>query len=174
MYADIVQRPEYRAAKTETALGLLPELLEEASGRVDATAGQKRLVGQQAVLVSNNPYATRDPLAGGRRPGLDRGKLGVIGLRVENAAQAADLAVRGERAPGLTVQTARRVEITAGADTLPVAVDGEALALSPPVVCTVRRHALRVLVPRIRPGSVAPSSPLNWRWITALALGRAR
>lgn len=98
----------------------------------------------------------------------------MIGLRVENAAQAADLAVRGERAPGLTDQTARRVEITAGADTLPVAVDGEALALSPPVVCTVRRHALRVLVPRIRPGSVAPSSPLNWRWITALALGRAR
>lgn len=174
VYADIVQRPEYRAAKTETALGLLPELLEEASGRVDATAGQKRLVGQPAVLVSNNPYATQDPLAGGRRPGLDRGKLGVIGLRVENAAQAADLAVRGERAPGLTVQTARRVEITAGADTLPVAVDGEALALSPPVVCTVRRHVLRVLVPRVRPGSVAPSSPLNWRWITALALGRAR
>lgn len=174
VYADIVQRPEYRDAKAGTALNLLPDLLRESGRRLDATAGEKRLTEQQAILVTNNPYATPDPMAAGLRPRLDRGKLGVLALRLESAAHAADLAVRGSRSQGLNFLTARRVEITAGTDTVPVAVDGEALILPTPVVCTVRPRALRVLVPRHRPGTVAPSSPLNWRWVTALALGRAR
>ena len=174
VYADIVQRPEYRDAKAGTALDLMPELLGDSSRRLDATAGDKRLVDQQAILVSNNPYAAPDPMASGLRARLDRGKLGVIGLRVETAGQAADLAVRGTRSSGLSVLTARGVEVTADADTIPVAVDGEALTLPTPVVCTLRPRALRVLVPRNRPGTTAPSSPLNWRWITALAVGRAR
>ncbi|MEU6881418.1 diacylglycerol kinase family protein [Streptomyces sp. NPDC046712] len=174
VYADIVQRPEYRDAKAGTALNLLPDLLGGSGPRLDATAGEKRLTGQQAILVSNNPYATPDLMATGLRARLDRGKLGVIGLRVESAAQAAELAVRGGRSQGLSLLTARTVEVSAGMDTIPVAVDGEALTLPTPVVCTVRPRALRVLVPRHRPGTVAPSSPLNWRWITALALGRAR
>ncbi|WP_329124064.1 diacylglycerol/lipid kinase family protein [Streptomyces sp. NBC_01353] len=174
VYADIVQRPEYRDAKTGTALNLLPDLLQESSRRLDATAGEKRLTAQQAILVTNNPYAAPDLMATGLRTRLDRGKLGVIGLRVEGVAHAAELAVRGRRSQGLNLLTARRVEVTAGTDTVPVAVDGEALTLPTPVVCTVRPGALRVLVPRHRPGTVAPSSPLNWRWVTALALGRAR
>ncbi|MFD7321716.1 diacylglycerol/lipid kinase family protein [Streptomyces sp. NPDC059875] len=174
VYADIVQRPEYRDAKAGTALTHLPDLLGGKGRRLDVTAGEKRLTGQQAVLVSNNPYAAPDPMAVGLRARLDRGKLGVIALRVEGAAQAADLAVRGGRSQGLNVLSARRVEIAADSDTIPVAVDGEALTLPTPVVCTVRPRALRVLVPRHRPGTVAPSSPLNWQWITALALGRAR
>jgi diacylglycerol kinase family enzyme len=174
VYADIVQRPEYRDAKTGTAFTLLPDLLGESGRRLDATVDEKPLTGQQAILVSNNPYATVDPTAAGLRSRLDRGKLGVIALRVEGAAQAAELAVRGERSQGLNVLTAHRVEVTAETDTIPVAVDGEALTLPTPVVCTVRPRALRVLVPRHRPGTVAPRSALNWRWITALALGRAR
>ncbi|MFF3315841.1 diacylglycerol/lipid kinase family protein [Streptomyces sp. NPDC003035] len=174
VYADIVQSPEYRDAKTGTTFTLLPDLLGESGRRLDATVDEKRLTGQQAILVSNNPYATADPTAAGLRSRLDRGKLGVIALRVEDVAQAAELAVRGERSQGLNVLTAHRVEVVAETDTLPVAVDGEALTLPTPVVCTVRPRALRVLVPRHRPGTVAPRSPLNWRWITALALGRAR
>ncbi|MFD9029715.1 diacylglycerol/lipid kinase family protein [Streptomyces sp. NPDC059567] len=174
VYADIVQRPEYRDAKAETILNLLPDLLRESSRRLDATTGEKQLAGQQAILVTNNPYAAPDLMASGLRARLDRGKLGVIALRVEGVAHAADLAVRGRRSQGLNLLTARRVEVTAGTDTVPVAVDGEALTLPTPVVCSVRPRALRVLVPRHRPGTVAPSSPLNWRWVTALALGRAR
>ncbi|MEU9859874.1 diacylglycerol kinase family protein [Streptomyces sp. NPDC047971] len=174
VYADIVQRPEYRDAKAGTALNLLPELLQESGRRLDATAGDKRLTEQQAILVTNNPYATPDPMAAGLRPRLDRGRLGVLALRLEGAVHAADLAIRGSRSQGLNFLTARHVEVTAGTDTIPVAVDGEALTLPTPVVCTVRPRALRVLVPRQRPGTEAPSSPLNWRWVTALALGRAR
>ncbi|MGA4843641.1 diacylglycerol/lipid kinase family protein [Streptomyces sp. G45] len=174
VYADVVQRPEYRDDKAGTALNLMPDLLGgEGTPPLDARADATELTGQQALLVSNNPYGSPDELTGGpRRARLDGGELGVLGLRVEGAAQAADLAVRGSQSAGLTVLTARRVEVTADADEIPVAVDGEALRMPTPVVCTLRPGALRVLVPRDRPGVVPPAPPVNWRRLLGLALGR--
>ncbi|MFE2559855.1 diacylglycerol/lipid kinase family protein [Streptomyces sp. NPDC059352] len=199
VYADVVQRPEYRDAKAGTAVDVLPDLLQGGEGaRLDATVGTvktRRLPAQQALLVSNNPYAAPDPfgVATAHRPRLDRGELGVIGIRVDGAAQAAELAVLGTQATGLNVLTARRVEVVENPDngnngnngdgngngnggnwgsehrTISVAVDGEALTLPTPVVCTLRPGALRVLVPRDRPGSVPPLPPLDWRRITELA-----
>ncbi|MER7519623.1 diacylglycerol kinase family protein [Streptomyces sp. NPDC126499] len=173
VYADVVQRPEYRDAKAGTALSVMPDLLTGDGGRrFDAVVDGTTLPDQQALLVSNNPYdAPADPLGSGRRPRLDRGVLGVIAVRVEGAAQAAELAVRGAQSPGLNILAARRVEVTAATGTLPVAVDGEALVLPTPVVCTLRPHALRVRVPRDRPGTVPPAPPLRWRRIVALAFG---
>ncbi|MEU6930930.1 diacylglycerol kinase family protein [Streptomyces sp. NPDC046374] len=172
VYADVVQRPEYRDAKAGTALNAMPELLAGGEGgRLDAEADDTSLRGQQALLISNNPYVSPDPLGGGRRPRLDRGELGVIAVRVEGAAQAAELAVRGTQSTGLNVLTAHRVEVTTEADTLPVAVDGEALTLPTPVLCTLRPRALRVLVPRDRPGTAPPVPPLNWGRIVILAFG---
>ncbi|MFF4169706.1 diacylglycerol/lipid kinase family protein [Streptomyces sp. NPDC001744] len=178
VYADVVQHPEYRDAKAGTALDALPDLLQGGEGdRVDATVDGTPLDAQQALLVSNNPYATPDPLstAPARRPRLDGGELGVIGIRVEGAVQAAELAVRGTQAAGLNVLTARRVEVTcdSGDGPLSVAVDGEALTLPAPVVCTLRPRALRVLVPRDRPGTTPPKPPLDWRRITELAFHRS-
>ncbi|MFF5970503.1 diacylglycerol/lipid kinase family protein [Streptomyces sp. NPDC012769] len=172
VYADVVRRPEYRDAKTGTALNVMPDLLTGGDGRrFDAVVDSTTLPDQQALLVSNNPYDASDPLGAGRRPRLDRGVLGVIALRVEGAAQAAELAVRGAQSPGLNILAARRVEVTAATATLPVAVDGEALFLPTPVVCTLRPRALRVRVPRDRPGTVPPASPLRWRRIVVLAFG---
>ncbi|MFI8521736.1 diacylglycerol kinase family protein [Streptomyces sp. NPDC085481] len=172
VYADVVQRPEYRDAKAETALNVMPDLLAGGEGRrLDATADGTELPGQQALLVSNNPYASADPIGSTRRPRLDRGVLGVIAIRVDGAAQAAELAVRGAQSTGLNVLAARRVEVTADTGTLPVAVDGEALTLPTPVVCTLRPRALRVLVPRMRPGTVPPAPNLKWGRIVALAFG---
>ena len=176
VYADVVQRPEYRDDKAGTALDVLPDLLQGGEGdRLDATVDAVPLTGQQALLVSNNPYAAPDPLGAvaGRRTRLDGGELGVIGVRVDGAAQAAELAVLGTQATGLNVLTARRVEVGgspggAGA-VISVAVDGEALTLPTPVVCTLRPGALRVLVPRDRPGSPLPPPPLDWRRLTRLA-----
>ncbi|MEI5101812.1 diacylglycerol kinase family protein [Streptomyces sp. PmtG] len=174
VYADVVQRPEYRDDKAGTALNLMPDLLVgEGVRRLDARADTTALASQQALLVSNNPYGTAEELTvSARRPRLDGGELGVLGLRVEGAAQAADLAVRGSQSTGLTVMTARRVEVTSDADEIPVAVDGEALRMPTPVVCTLRPGALRVLVPRDRPGVVAPAPPVNWRRLVDLAVGR--
>nr|WP_254705645.1 diacylglycerol kinase family protein [Streptomyces vilmorinianum] len=172
VYAEVVERPEYRDAKAETALGAMPDLLGGSGSRLDAVADGTSLPSQQALLISNNPYGTGDPFGARRRARLDRGKLGVIGIRVDSAAEAADLALRGSMSSGLNVLTARRVEVTAPAETVPVAVDGEALTLRTPVTCTIRPRALRVLVPRHRPGAPAVAAPLRWRRVIALAFGR--
>uniref|UniRef100_A0AAU2JNN7 Diacylglycerol kinase family protein n=1 Tax=Streptomyces sp. NBC_00049 TaxID=2903617 RepID=A0AAU2JNN7_9ACTN len=174
VYAEVVQRPEYRDAKADSALNALPDLLLGYAGRpLDVVSDETRLESQQALLVSNNPYASPDPTAvGTRRSRLDRGVLGVVGIRVNNAAQAADIALRGSRAAGLHVLTSRQVVIGADAESIPVAVDGEALTMPAPVTCSIRAGALRVLVPRLRPGAPQVSPPMQWRDVLALAFNR--
>lgn len=172
-YAEIVQRPEYRDAKAFTALDLLPDLLMgDAGATLSVDVGETRLQAPQAVLVSNNPYARADPFGVGRRPRLDSGSLGVIGIKVEGAAQAAEIALLGERAGSITALPARRVEVRADREHIPVAIDGEALVLPVPVVCTLRPAALRVRVPRRRPGATYAPPTVDWRRIVRLALDR--
>lgn len=172
-YAEIVQSPEYRDAKAATALEHLPDLLAGEGGTVlDVHTDRAHLYAPQALLVSNNPYARADPLGGGRRPRLDTGQLGVIGIRVEGPGQAAELLLLGERASGITSVTSRRVTVEAPERHIPVAVDGEALDLPVPVVCTLRRGALRVRVPRHRPGAPYAPPTVDWRRIVVLAIGR--
>ncbi|MDT9686798.1 diacylglycerol kinase family protein [Streptomyces sp. P9(2023)] len=169
VYAQVVQRPEYRDAKAGTALDAMPDLLRESGPRLDAVTDDGRhLPAQQALLVSNNPYTRPDPFTG-RRPRLDQGELGVIGVRVESAAGAADMALRGSFSDSLHVLTAHRVDVTDGDDTMPVAVDGEALTLATPVTCTIRHRALRVRVPRDRPGAPPAAPSVDWRRIFTLA-----
>ncbi|MER6910431.1 diacylglycerol kinase family protein [Streptomyces sp. NPDC000594] len=172
VYAEVVRDPRYRGAQAGTILDALPDLLlQEPGKRLDAYAGQVPLPGLQALLVSNNPYTTGDLLGAGRRARLDGGVLGAVGIRVDGAAQAAEVALRGTQATGLTVLTADRVRVTSTAPELPVAVDGEALTLPTPVICALRPRALRVLVPRNRPG-VPPVRPRpRWRQIVRLASG---
>ncbi|WP_183067780.1 diacylglycerol kinase family protein [Streptomyces sp. gCLA4] len=174
VYAEVVQRPEYRDAKADSALSALPDLLLGYAGRaLEATTDDTRLEAQQALLISNNPYSSPEPMAvGARRARLDEGVLGVVGIRVNNAAQAADVALRGARAAGLHVLTSRRVVVGSDAESIPVAVDGEALTLPTPVTCSIRPGALRVRVPRGRPGAPAGAPPLRWREVLALLLGR--
>jgi diacylglycerol kinase family enzyme len=124
----------------------------------------------QAVLVSNNPYATGDPAGMGRCPRLDLGTLGVVGLRVDNALQAARL-LHGSTSGGVTIVSAQDVTVTADAGEIPVGVDGEALTLRTPVRCRVHPGALRVRVPRDRPGRLETRPPLDWRRVRGMAGG---
>lgn len=70
-----------------------------------------RLDDPQALLVSNNPYATGQVLEAGRRSRLDGGGgvLGLLAVHVAGAAQAADFALRGERSDAVTVLTPHEV-----------------------------------------------------------------
>ncbi|MFD7708058.1 diacylglycerol/lipid kinase family protein [Streptomyces sp. NPDC059786] len=172
-YAEVVQSPEYRDGKTRTTLELLPELLVGHEGaRLTARAGDFAFSGPQALLVSNNPYGSGDIAGLGRRPRLDGGELGAVGVRVTGAAQAAGL-LRGRRATGLSRTTARDVVVDADREWIPVGIDGEAVRMRTPVHCEVRPRALRVLVPRHRPG-VRPAAPrLDWRVLGTLGLARA-
>ncbi|QMU69136.1 diacylglycerol kinase family protein [Streptacidiphilus sp. P02-A3a] len=177
VYADVVQRPEYRDSKAGTALDALPGLLLAYAGEpLEARVGDVRLDAQQALLVSNNPYSVPGLAAGtgGRRPRLDGGRLGVVGVRVTSAAQAAGVALRGPASVGLKVMDAGQVTVTAQAPSIAVGVDGEALSLPTPVTCTISPRALRVRVPRKRPGSGGSGQALSWRTIFSLAFGRRR
>lgn len=172
-YATVVQSPAYRDDKARTALQLLPDLLTHHSGprltvRAQGTDGEAAIEAPQAVLVSNNPYRTDDPAGLGRRERLDSGVLGVLGIKVDNAAQAAGM-LRGRRSPGLASLTAQDVVVDADAPSVPVGVDGEALVLPTPVHCRIEPRALRVRVPRHRPGVPSGRPPMNWRRVTRLA-----
>ena len=171
-YAAVVQSPAYRDDKTRTTLDQLPGLLAGQHGpRLVATADQVTVQGPQAVLVSNNPYGMGDIAGLGRRARLDRGTLGMFAVTVNSAAQAAGL-LRGRNARGLTSLAAPQVVIDADTAQIPVGVDGEALQLDTPVRCVVQPAALRVRVPRHRPGVPDPKPIMDWNRLRQLALTR--
>jgi diacylglycerol kinase family enzyme len=168
-YAEVVETPEYRDDKLNTTLNTLPDLLQGHRGaRLRARAGGTEIEAPQALLVSNNPYGTGDIAGLGRRVRLDQGILGVVGVTVSSAVQAAGL-LRGRHATGLRVLTSKQIEITADTPQIPVGVDGESILMSAPVTCTVSPGALRAWVPRGRPGVPAPKSPMNWARLRHLA-----
>ena len=175
-YAQVVQSPAYRDEKSGTALQMLPDLLSGRQGahlvvRVD---GQVVLDGPQAVLVSNNPYATGDIAGLGRRARLDQGVLGIVGVKVESAAQAARLLRRAQRSRSVTMFTAHEVVIEADEPAIPVGIDGESVLTPTPVRCQIRPLSLRVRVPRDRPGVPEPRPPMDWTQLRRHALTFAR
>jgi diacylglycerol kinase family enzyme len=169
-YAAVVQSPAYRNDKRGTTLDLLPGLLAGHQGpRLVARAGSVTVEGPQAVLVSNNVYGMGDIAGLGRRARMDRGTLGVFAVTVTSAVQAAGL-VRGTQSRGLTRLAGREVVVDADASQIPVGVDGEALLLDTPVRCTVQPAALRVRVPRDRPGVPDPKPIMDWKRLRQIAL----
>jgi diacylglycerol kinase family enzyme len=171
-YAEIVKTPAYRGDKVGTTLDVLPDLLQGQRGaRLAARADGAGITAPQALLVSNNPYGSADIAGLNRRIRLDGGVLGVVGVTVSTARQAVRL-LHGRRSGGLTVLTAKEVTVTADAPQIPVGVDGEALSMPAPVVCTIRSGALRVRVPRNRPGATPPEPPVNWSRLRHLAAWR--
>jgi diacylglycerol kinase family enzyme len=173
-YAEVVETPAYRGDKLNTTLNTLPELLQGHRGaRLQAQSDGTQLVAPQALLVSNNPYGTGDIAGLGRRSRLDRGVLGVAAVTVSNAAQAVGL-LRGRHSTGLKLLATERIEITADVPQIPVGVDGESILMSTPVTCTVAPGALRVWVPRDRPGIAAPKPPVNWARLRHLAVPARR
>ena len=169
-YAEIVETPAYRGDKLGTTLDVLPSLLQGQRGaRLTARADDAEITAPQALLVSNNQYGSADIAGLNRRVRLDGGVLGVVGVTVSTANEAVRL-LRGSRSGGLTVLTAKEVTVTADTPRIPVGVDGEALSLPTPVVCSIRPGALRVRVPRDRPGATPPEPPVNFARLRRLAL----
>ncbi|GAA4941547.1 diacylglycerol/lipid kinase family protein [Actinoplanes utahensis] len=172
-YASVVQSPAYRDDKVGTTLELLPGALTGTTGpRLRVHAGDLVIDGPQAVLISNNPYTTGDVAGLGERPQLDRGALGVLAVTVRGAADAARLIGGRGRARSLTVRTVTEAVVDADAPAVPVGVDGESVLLPTPVRCTIRPAALRVRVPRQRPGVRAALPELDWTRLRRLALSR--
>ena len=170
-YAELVLTPSYRADNVGTTLELLPGLLV---GRhrphLVASVGEQTITEPQALLVSNNPYADADLAGLGHRDRLDGGTLGVLAVRIDNAAQAAGL-IRRRHSAGITSTTAVEVVVEAQDAEIPVGIDGEAAWLRTPVRCSVAAGALRVRVPRHRPHRRQHGSRPQWRLLGRWAFG---
>jgi diacylglycerol kinase family enzyme len=172
-YAEVVQSPAYRDDKRGTTLQLLPDILSGHRGaRLTATAGAVTVAGPQALLISNDPYDGGDIAGLSRRARLDAGTLGVVAVTVDSAVQAAGLLRRGG-GRGLTRFTAGEVTVDADVAEVPVGIDGETVMMATPVRCAIRPRALRVRVPRDRPGIRPPKPPLDWPTLRQLASFRS-
>jgi diacylglycerol kinase family enzyme len=171
-YAEIVQSPEYRDNKNRTMLEMLPDLLSGPGGpNLTVRTGARTLTGLQAVLVSNNPYGSGRLRDIGRRARLDQGTLGVLAGRLSSTNQAVGLLRRSQYRSITAFTGAGEVVIDADTPTIPVGIDGEAVTVDTPVHCTIRPRALRVLLPRHRPGVPPPRPRIDWQRLWHIALG---
>ena len=174
VYASVVRSPSYRDDKMATSLDLLPDLLAgDREPRLRLQAGRTLVAGPQAVLVSNNPYDADDVTGFGRRDRLDAGVLGVLAVTITRAADAASL-LRGRRSNVVTFVTAREVTVDSDAPSIPVGVDGETVSMPTPVRCTIQPGALRVRVPRHRPGARPRRPAMDWAELGRLAMSTGR
>jgi diacylglycerol kinase family enzyme len=170
-YAELVRSPAYRDDKRGTTLQLLPDLLKDGNGsghHLSARVSGTVVDGPQAILVSNNTYQTTDIAGLGRRTGLAGGALGVVVTTVDSAAQAVGLVRRGHGS-GLRLLAAKEVTVEAGSPEIPVGVDGETIMMPTPVQCAIVPRALRVVVPRNRPGTQPGRQQFSWRRLWQLA-----
>jgi diacylglycerol kinase family enzyme len=179
LYAQIVRSPEYRNAKVDTTLSMLPGMLGPGSRPFDlrftGPAGEE-YTSAHVVQVSNNPYG-RTPATLASRPRLDRGHLGVIALKLpddpaEARRQLAAASGHPETFPGSVAWEPSTFEV-ASSGPIDVGMDGEALRLAAPLRFTILPGALRVRVPRETPLSPAVR-PLPARSTLRDLLRRAR
>ncbi len=153
VYGAVVESPAYRDHKMRTVIDMLPQLVGPRAERFDLRfTGQDGTTHDSAllVLVSNNPY-TFDPRPQfGTRGTLDQGVLGVITVTAPPPHGLEEWAT-----PTFGVDSAT---------TIAVGVDGESVAMSPPLLFESDRRALRVRLPArrqrrpLRP-SPAPRAP---------------
>jgi diacylglycerol kinase family enzyme len=155
VYAKVVQSDAYRDAKLETWARMLPDLLGPDASPIDlefTAPDGTSFADAPLVLVSNNPYQLTSMAGAGTRERIDTGTLGVVAARVRNAADvsklvALELIGQVDRFPGLLQWSSPEFEVRSG-NRVEVGLDGEALALDPPLWFSSLPGALRVRLPR--------------------------
>jgi len=181
VYAKIVQSPEYRDAKRDTALQMLPDMLgPDADGFGFTFRGPDERTHGDAVLVlvSNNHYVLTRMSGFGTRRRLDAGVLGVTAIEIATAADvaqfvAAESVGRVGSYRGLHDWTAPEFRVDAR-EPVEIGIDGEALVMDPPLVFRTIPGALRVRIPTHAPGrSPAALASPSIRWTVAALLGVA-
>lgn len=164
MYADALLEPGYREDKPRAFAAVAPGYVKGeqwVEARVDTPWGTVEF--PQVLLISNNPYHLATPRWLGRRFSLSTGQLGAILLK-RPAGAPPDLLrhLRGElrrhqqgagpAGQGVVVWAAPGITLHGDVPHLDAGVDGEAVRLALPVLCGIRPGALRVLLPKDRPG----------------------
>jgi diacylglycerol kinase family enzyme len=171
LYAEAVQRQEYRDAKIRTLLDTAPDMLGPGSSELDlrwtGPGGSTHHAGAM-VLVSNNCYRLGRAVGSGTRPRIDDGLLGVTVVGAPAGGGRLQRPLREWSAPTFEIDADQ--PIAAG-------IDGEALRLDPPLIFQIRPAVLHVRIARQHPGA-SPSAlmPEGLRAsataLTRVALGR--
>jgi diacylglycerol kinase family enzyme len=175
LYAEAVQKPEYRGAKLRTLLDTVPEVLGP-DAKVPPLSWRgphgRAHESSAAILVSNNRYRLGRPVGSGTRPRIDDGVLGVtVFAEPTAAAEGRRLFQRPWRewsAPSFEIEADRPV---------PAGIDGEAATLEPPLRFRIVPGVLRVRVAESHPGAspsaIAPDgAPEMVATLARIALGR--
>jgi len=171
LYAEAVQRPEYRDAKIRTLLDTMPQALGPDAPPSDLVwqdpDGEKRSSGV-AILVSNNRYRLVAAVGGGTRPSLETGKLGIAVVEAppERSAQA-----RERARPPMRQWSAPEFEVQAAAP-VPAGIDGEAAKLDPPLRFRMRPDVLAVRIARQHPGASPSEGVPEGVWAGIRRLGQ--
>ena len=160
LYATIVQSPEYRDAKVETALSALPKVLGPDTKPIDLRfvgPDGEHHDGAHVIQVSNGPYG-KTMATMGSRPRVDAGSLGVVALVLGDDRAAvrflAALATgRPDRYPGFQTWEVAAFEVGSGG-MVSVGLDGETMELEPPLRFTIRPGVLRI---RLAKGAIGQS-----------------
>ncbi|MFF9115134.1 diacylglycerol/lipid kinase family protein [Streptomyces massasporeus] len=165
VYADALLEPGYREDKPRAFAAVAPDYAKGrqwVEARVDTPWGTVEF--PQVVLISNNPYHLATPRWLGRRFSLSTGQLGAIVLKRPEQAPPDllrhlrdELRQRkhgaGPSGDGAVVWSAPGITLHGEVRHLDAGVDGEAVRLPLPVVCGIRPGALRLLLPKDRPGT---------------------
>jgi diacylglycerol kinase family enzyme len=175
LYAEAVQRQEYRDAKLRTLLDTVPDTLGPDGGELDlrwtGPGGQTHHAGAM-VLVSNNRYRLGRAVGSGTRPRIDDG---LLGMTVVGEPKGRGESRRRLQRP-LREWSAPTFEVDAD-QPIAAGIDGEALRLDPPLNFVIRPGVLRVRIARKHPGaSPSAMAPEGLRAgvieLTRIALGR--
>jgi diacylglycerol kinase family enzyme len=157
VYGAVVQSPAYRDHKVRTMIDMLPELVGPRAEPFDLrfTGGDGRAHDSAVLLiVSNNPYTVDPRPQHGTRGQLDRGLLGVIALTGPPPRGLEEWAVATCRVDSAT--------------TVALGIDGENVAMAPPLLFESDPLALRVRMavrrarrhaPRVRRPGAAKGRP---------------
>jgi diacylglycerol kinase family enzyme len=136
VYGAVVQSPAYRDHKVRTMIDMLPELVGPGAEPFDLRfSGRDGRAHDTAVLliVSNNPYMVDPRPQHGTRGQLDQGLLGVIALTGPPPRGLEEWAVATCRVDSAT--------------TVALGIDGENVAMAPPLLFESDPLALRVRLP---------------------------
>jgi diacylglycerol kinase family enzyme len=186
VYARVIQSDEYRDAKSQEALTMLPDLFGPDAKPFDLQfVGPDGLAYPSAhmILVSNNPYHLTQIGGNATRARMDSGLLGLVTVRIDDPSYVAELvafqsAGQIRRFRGWLEWTGSRFTVDSHGS-IEAGIDGEALVLEAPLEFASMPGALRVRVPQHAPGlspaAIAAASRLtsdNVRRLWAIARGR--
>ena len=157
-YAEIVARPEYRDAKFNTVMAVLPQVTDPRarSNLTIEAEGRPSIEDPQLVQIANNPYAKpEDPMPAGSRPRLDTGMLGVDVVAYKDATELRSLVAAAsggviERARAYQRWTCEQIRVRSKEGVVRAGVDGESIEFPSPLDISIRPGALRIRLPRDR------------------------